>query len=129
METPATIAPIGGGGASLRSSAGPGASHVGGPARGRTPVGGTRVPSAQAQEQIMALQNEVKEYRTSLEGLEKERDFYFAKLRDIEILVQNQLENLEKAGAGEDETLKEIQKILYSTEVRKTFFWLRIAGC
>ena len=38
------------------------------------------------------------------------------KLRDIEILVQQQMEELEKAGK-EDEVLKEIQKILYSTEV------------
>jgi hypothetical protein len=38
-------------------------------------------------------------------------------LRDIEILVQAQLEASEAAGKEED-TLKEIQKILYSTEVR-----------
>lgn len=40
----------------------------------------------------------------------------FSQLRDIEILVQQQAETLEAAGT-EDETLKEIQKILYSTEV------------
>ena len=38
------------------------------------------------------------------------------KLRDIEILVQQQLEENEK-GQVEDTTLLEIQKILYSTEV------------
>jgi len=38
-------------------------------------------------------------------------------LRDIEILVQAQLEVLE-AAQTDDETLREIQKILYSTEVR-----------
>lgn len=37
-------------------------------------------------------------------------------LRDIEILVQQQMETLESQGK-DDETLKEIQKILYSTEV------------
>lgn len=37
-------------------------------------------------------------------------------LRDIEILAQAQLEVLEGAG-NDDETLREIQKILYSTEV------------
>ena len=37
-------------------------------------------------------------------------------LRDIEILVQQQLETLE--GEGKDDvTLRDIQKILYSTEV------------
>ena len=53
---------------------------------------------------------------THLEGLEKERDFYFDKLRQIEILVQQQMEVLEAEGK-EDKTLKEIQAILYSTEV------------
>jgi RP/EB family microtubule-associated protein len=37
-------------------------------------------------------------------------------LRDIEILVQQQFEALEAIGK-DDETLREIQKILYSTEV------------
>ncbi|CCO31132.1 microtubule-associated protein, RP/EB family [Rhizoctonia solani AG-1 IB] len=50
-----------------------------------------------------------------LEGLEKERDFYFAKLRDIEIIVQQQMETLEADGKS-DETLAAVQKILYSTE-------------
>ncbi len=73
---------------------------------------------------------------THLEGLEKERDFYFAKvsfyvisttahgsrrsfvqLRDIEILVQQQVEVLEGEGK-DDPVLRDIQKILYSTEVR-----------
>ena len=37
-------------------------------------------------------------------------------LRDIEILAQQQVEVLEGEGK-DDETLREIQKILYSTEV------------
>jgi hypothetical protein len=37
-------------------------------------------------------------------------------LRDIEILAQQQIETLEAVGK-DDETLREIQKILYSTEV------------
>ena len=42
-------------------------------------------------------------------------------LRDIEILVQQQLEVLE--GEGKDDvTLRDIQKILYSTEVRATLY-------
>jgi len=39
------------------------------------------------------------------------------KLRAIEILVQQQMEVLE-GESKEDHTLSEIQKILYSTEVR-----------
>ena len=48
-------------------------------------------------------------------------------LRDIEILVQAQLEVLE-GGGTDDETLREIQKILYSTEVcPSTLFIVRRA--
>jgi hypothetical protein len=42
--------------------------------------------------------------------------FFAIQLRDIEILVQQQAEDLAKDGK-EDATLSEIQKILYSTEV------------
>jgi len=52
-------------------------------------------------------------------------------LRDIEILVQQQMEVVEAAG-GEDITLKEIQKILYSTEVcamSKNYSLYSLSGC
>ena len=42
-------------------------------------------------------------------------------LRDIEILVQAQLEQLEAEGK-DDETLRAIQQILYSTEVRRPMY-------
>ncbi|KII90537.1 hypothetical protein PLICRDRAFT_697077 [Plicaturopsis crispa FD-325 SS-3] len=111
-DPPATIAPLA---PTARStgglSSGAGAGRVG----GRTPVSGHRAGSAQPNEAIQNLQAQLREMSTHLEGLEKERDFYFSKLRDIEILAQNQLEVLESAGT-DDETLREIQKILYSTE-------------
>jgi RP/EB family microtubule-associated protein len=66
--------------------------------------------------ELQALQAQVAELTANLEGLEKERDFYFDKLRQIEILAQQQMEVLEAEGK-EDKTLKEIQAILYSTEV------------
>ncbi|KAG9076338.1 hypothetical protein FRC06_009559 [Ceratobasidium sp. 370] len=110
-DTPATIAP-------LRAGPGLSASTSGGIKGRRTPLGGTRAGSATsgvAPEVLAGLQAQVKEMSAHLEGLEKERDFYFAKLRDIEILVQQQLEVLEGEGK-DDTTLREIQKILYSTE-------------
>jgi len=106
-DTPATVAPI----SSNRLGAGAGAGRAG----GRTPIGGPRAGSAVQNEALVNLQTQLREMSSHLEGLEKERDFYFAKLRDIEILVQAQLEVLEGAG-NDDETLREIQKILYSTE-------------
>jgi len=108
-DTPATVAPV-------RAGAGPPNLGVGaGRSGGKTPIGGHRAGSAQGGEVVLGLQAQIREMSTHLEGLEKERDFYFAKLRDIEILVQQQSEALE-ANGQDDETLKEIQKILYSTE-------------
>ncbi|ONI02921.1 hypothetical protein PRUPE_6G229300 [Prunus persica] len=52
---------------------------------------------------------QITELKLSVDSLEKERDFYFAKLRDIEILCQNpEIEHLNVVAA--------IQKILYATE-------------
>ncbi|KZT12240.1 microtubule binding protein [Laetiporus sulphureus 93-53] len=115
-DTPATIAPLAP--SSSRGSAGSlhaGAARVAG---GRTPVGpraGSRAGSTQPNELVQNLQGQLREMSAHLEGLEKERDFYFAKLRDIEILVQQQLETLEQEGK-DDPLLRDIQKILYSTE-------------
>ncbi|KAJ7824144.1 hypothetical protein B0H13DRAFT_2291060 [Mycena leptocephala] len=118
-DPPATLAPIH-----------PSSSHAASSARagGRTPVSGHRstTPGGRRlggqeldrrhEQEVAALTGQVRELTGQLEGLEKERDFYFEKLRDIEILAQQKTEALEAAGAAEDETLKEIQKILYSTE-------------
>ncbi|KAF8319745.1 microtubule binding protein [Clavulina sp. PMI_390] len=86
----------------------------------RTPSGARSGSSSggYTYEFVSNLQNQLRESVAQMEGLEKERDFYFSKLRDIEILVQNQLEAWEpEAGEKEGEVvLKEIQKILYSTE-------------
>ncbi|KAG6898581.1 hypothetical protein C0993_005858 [Termitomyces sp. T159_Od127] len=110
VDTPATIAPL----ATGRSGSA-GNLSLGGRAGGKTPVGGHRSGSAASNETVQLLQGQVKELSGHLEGLEKERDFYFEKLREIEILVQQQLEAHEAAGK-EDETLRKIQAILYSTE-------------
>ncbi|KAF9517182.1 hypothetical protein BS47DRAFT_1434484 [Hydnum rufescens UP504] len=101
METPATIAPV------RSSSSGLAPTRVG----GRTPSGGSS--AGVSHEFVTNLQLQLRESVAQMEGLEKERDFYFAKLRDIEILVQNQVEVLEAEGK-DDATLREIQKILYS---------------
>ncbi|KAF9810512.1 hypothetical protein IEO21_06873 [Rhodonia placenta] len=79
--------------------------------------------SAQPNEAVQNLQAQLREMSTHLEGLEKERDFYFSKartLRDIEILVQQQMEVLESEGK-DDPLLRDIQKILYSTEGQDGF--------
>ncbi|KAG0282896.1 hypothetical protein BGZ96_012728 [Linnemannia gamsii] len=63
---------------------------------------------------ILALQTELQEERTTVAALEKERDFYFGKLRDIEVLIQQESER--NPETAEIPLLKEIQAVLYSTE-------------
>ncbi|OJJ85504.1 microtubule-binding protein BIM1 [Aspergillus glaucus CBS 516.65] len=64
-----------------------------------------------------ALQQEVATQKEAIGGLEKERDFYFAKLRDIELLLQSAIEADPDLEKDDDSLVKHIQGILYSTEV------------
>ena len=49
--------------------------------------------------------------------MERERDFYFSKLRDIELLIQNAIEVDPEIEKDDEGLVKSIQAILYSTEV------------
>ncbi|KAH0607033.1 uncharacterized protein H6S33_003021 [Morchella sextelata] len=80
---------------------------VGGAARTRTPLGGAN---------SAALQQEVASLKENVTGLERERDFYFSKLRDIELLVQRAVEETPEIEQDEDGLVRHIQAILYSTE-------------
>lgn len=55
------------------------------------------------------------ELKLTVDGLEKERDFYFSKLRDIELICQ---EN----ECDSNPILSRIIDILYATEVRRAVF-------
>lgn len=66
--------------------------------------------NAVTSHQIEELSNQVMDMKLNLEGLEKERDFYFSKLRDIEILCQ------EAEETGPHPLVQKIVEILYATE-------------
>ena len=74
--------------------------------------------------QVEELNATLVEKNLAIEGLEKERDFYFGKLRDIEVLAQ-ELESAEIAGP---EFSQKILGVLYQTEVI-TLFFIRISLC
>merc|ERR1719420_2917012 len=88
-----------------RPAAGP---RAGGGARA-TNGGAGGGSAAQAQAQIEDLNNQMMDMKLTVEGLEKERDFYFGKLRDVEVLCQ------ENEGVG-GEIVRKILDILYQTE-------------
>ena len=60
--------------------------------------------------QIEDLNTQLMESKLTIEGLEKERDFYFGKLRDIEVLAQEH----ENDGG---EFVQKALGVLYATEV------------
>ncbi|XP_055612290.1 microtubule-associated protein RP/EB family member 1 isoform X2 [Uranotaenia lowii] len=62
-------------------------------------------------QQVEELTTQVMDMRLHLDGLEKERDFYFSKLRDIEILCQE-----DEQGEPQSELVQRILNILYATE-------------
>ncbi|KAH7374799.1 calponin homology domain-containing protein [Plectosphaerella cucumerina] len=101
-----------GGPAPRVATGGAGAARRGG---GTTPTTGPRVAKAVGPG-TAALQAENATLKESVTGLERERDFYFSKLRDIELLVQQAVEEDPQLEKQEDGLVKQIQAILYSTE-------------
>lgn len=59
---------------------------------------------------VFSLLPQLEILKSTIQDMEKERDFYFGKLRNIELICQ------EKEGEG-DPTLQRIVDILYATDV------------
>jgi len=75
------------------------------------PFYGSAMPNvaSAATAQVQVLNEQITELKLSVDSLEKERDFYFSKLRDIEILCQNpDVEQLPIVAA--------MQRILYAAD-------------
>ncbi|CAH2245353.1 microtubule-associated RP EB family member 3 isoform X1 [Pelobates cultripes] len=71
----------------------------------------TRNGGHEMDTQIIELNQQLMELKLTVDGLEKERDFYFSKLRDIELICQEH----ESENAA---VLSKIIDILYATELR-----------
>ncbi|CAN8025688.1 unnamed protein product [Ixodes persulcatus] len=84
------------------------------------PIGAaTRIPGGAGggdSHKLEELASQVAELKTTVDGLEKERDFYYGKLRDIEVLCQE----CEQKN-GQSEVIEKILEILYATEVGEAF--------
>ncbi|PHH83470.1 hypothetical protein CDD82_429 [Ophiocordyceps australis] len=100
-RAPAAAASVGAGAAARRG--------------GTTPAGGPRVART-AGPGTAALQQENATLKETVGGLERERDFYFSKLRDIELLIQHAVDEDPELEKQEDGLIKQVQLILYSTE-------------
>ncbi|XP_050727442.1 microtubule-associated protein RP/EB family member 1-like isoform X2 [Eriocheir sinensis] len=73
------------------------------------PVVNNRSPAG-SNAQVEELSNQLMDLRLTVTGLEKERDFYFGKLREIEVLCQDEGENDDFVAKAK------VLDILYATE-------------
>lgn len=113
----APVSGAGGGAATGATRAAAGSAAARRVAGGTTPSGGPRLGAGAAGGAASAaLKAENNQLKETVVGLERERDFYFSKLRDIELLVQQAVEEDPEIEKQEDGLVKQIQLILYSTE-------------
>jgi len=88
------------------------------PSGGRTPLKplNNRNTANGKNEKVDDLTIQIEELKLSIDGLEKERDFYFAKLRDIEVLVQEYADSEEEDKVEDKALAQRLLDILYATE-------------
>eukprot|EP00592_Proboscia_alata_P006578 CAMPEP_0194359584 /NCGR_PEP_ID=MMETSP0174-20130528/6832_1 /TAXON_ID=216777 /ORGANISM="Proboscia alata, Strain PI-D3" /LENGTH=346 /DNA_ID=CAMNT_0039130551 /DNA_START=159 /DNA_END=1199 /DNA_ORIENTATION=+ len=76
-------------------------------------VGDTKKDAAELMEKNSSLETRNEELELTLTAIEKERDFYFEKLRDIEVMLQDHEENAETSNA--EDLIQNVFKVLYAT--------------
>jgi len=81
------------------------------------PISSSRKPSQRNDDAIADLETQISEMRVTVESLEKERDFYYGKLRQIEMLCQ---EKEEEMGETDDpvsaQLISTVLEVLYAKE-------------
>jgi len=77
----------------------------------KTPSGGSD------DSKVNELNTTIAELRVTIDGLEKERDFYFSKLRDVEIMCQTATTD----GTSLEDLMPKIFKVLYATDESEEF--------
>jgi len=114
VSAPAQAAPVSGRTSTTTSRKAPSttATARSTPRAGGVAAGGAALGGATA----LALRQENETMKEAITGLEKERDFYFSKLRDIELLLQTAVEQDPELDKDDNGMIKQIQAILYSTE-------------
>ncbi|CCF59310.1 hypothetical protein KAFR_0G02790 [Kazachstania africana CBS 2517] len=82
----------------------------------------TQAELTQLKTQVSNLNQNIDQFKETTNVLERERDFYFGKLRDIEILVQSTSDLISEGVYTNGQTdeldrfLNKVQQILYATE-------------
>lgn len=85
-------------------------SAIGSTLRMSTDAGANNAANDELQKNLDESRKQYSDLKQEMECLEKERDFYFEKLRDIEVMLQD----IEDKGQGNDLTAQ-IFKVLYAT--------------
>lgn len=80
-----------------------------------------RTPQGTGGAATAALKEENAFLKESIASLEREREFYFNKLREIEEIVHAAFQAEPELEKDDNNILKQIQAILYATEVRVVF--------
>ena len=89
----------------------------GAPVREKNSSSSSTTSSSSSSKEHRELVKAHTELRTTVSGLEKERDFYFDKLRDIEIMLQSFQEKEE--GADSKKLIEDVFLVLYATTEEK----------
>ncbi|KAL9870509.1 microtubule-associated protein RP/EB family member 2 isoform 2-T2 [Geothlypis trichas] len=77
-------------------------------AKKATPSSSASKSDKDLETQVIQLSEQVHSLKLALEGVEKERDFYFGKLREIELLCQEH--------GGENDLVNRLMEVLYASD-------------